>query len=223
MILILLGLPGSGKGTQAQKTVRQLSIPHLSVGDLLREEAAKHNVLGKQIGAYLNQGELVPEAITMQIVRERILLADCEKGFLLDGFPRTIQQAQAFDKLLSKQGRKPDHVLWIDVEIPLLLERLSGRRICPDCNAIYHVKFRPPIKPEICDRCGQTLIQRTDDTPLVIEKRIRHALTEMERLKSFYQVQGILRTIDGNQEEWQIFEEIMRRTRNVRLFMTIEV
>ncbi|MEB3102665.1 adenylate kinase [Ferviditalea candida] len=223
MILILLGPPGSGKGTQAQKTARQLAVPHLSVGDLLRKEAAKQSALGKQIGASLKQGELVSEAITLQIVRERIQQTDCENGFVIDGFPRTVQQAQTFNKLLNKLRRKPDHVLWIDVDAESLLERLSGRRICPNCKAIYHVKFRPPLKPGICDRCGQILIQRSDDTPSVIEKRIRQSLTEMEKLKSFYHAQGILRTIDGNREEWQISDEIMRIIRNVRLFMTIEV
>lgn len=163
MRLILLGAPGAGKGTQAEYLSKRFSIPHISTGDILRENVKNETELGKKAKEYMDKGLLVPDEIVIEIVKDRLSKEDCKNGFLLDGFPRTIAQAEALDKVLEELGQKIDKVLNIEVPDEKILERMSGRRICKNCGASFHVIYRPPQKEGVCDVCGGELYQREDD------------------------------------------------------------
>lgn len=158
--LILMGLPGAGKGTQAEKIVEKYAIPHISTGDMFRSAIKEGTALGNEAKTYMDKGELVPDEVTIGIVKERLSKPDCEKGFLLDGFPRTVAQAEALERLLNELNTKLDYVLHVKVPTEKLIERLTGRRICPTCGATYHVEFNPPKQEGICDHDGTELIQR---------------------------------------------------------------
>ena len=154
MNLVLMGLPGAGKGTQAERIVEEYNIPHISTGDMFRAAMKEETPLGLEAKSYMDKGELVPDEVTIGIVRERLAKDDCQKGFLLDGFPRTVAQAEALEQLLAEMDRRLDYVINIEVNKDSLLERLTGRRICKDCGATYHLVFNPPAKEGVCDRCG---------------------------------------------------------------------
>ena len=172
MNLVLMGLPGAGKGTQAEKIVEKYDIPHISTGDMFRAAIKEGTELGLQAKSFMDQGELVPDEVTIGIVRERLSKEDCEKGFLLDGFPRTVAQAEALENILSDLNKKIDYVINIDVDKEFLMERLTGRRICKSCGSTYHLVFNPPAKDGVCDRCGGELYQRADDNAETVQNRL---------------------------------------------------
>lgn len=163
MNLVLMGLPGAGKGTQAEKIVEHYDIPHISTGDMFRAAIKEGTQLGLKAKSFMDQGNLVPDEVTIGIVRERLNKQDCENGFLLDGFPRTVAQAEALETITKELNKQIDYVINIDVDQSILMERLTGRRICKDCGATYHLVFNPPAKEGVCDKCGGELYQRADD------------------------------------------------------------
>lgn len=197
MNLILLGPPGAGKGTQAQRLVERLKVPQISTGDLLRAAVREGTDLGKQAKEYMERGELVPDSIVVGMLEERVKADDCKTGCILDGFPRAVSQAEALGEMFSGLGRALDHVVSIEVPEEELVKRLTGRRSCPKCGAMFHVMFSPPKKEGVCDKCGGELITRADDNEDTIRNRIAVYREQTEPLKKFYQKQGLLRPIDG--------------------------
>lgn len=203
-----MGLPGAGKGTQADQISKEYQIPHISTGDMFRAAIEENTELGKKAKQFLDEGELVPDKITIGIVQERIEQEDCNNGFLLDGFPRTVPQAEALRDLLAAMDRKIDYVLYIDVPEEKLIERLTGRRICPTCGATYHVLYNPPKEENVCDADGSELIQRDDDTSETVSNRLKVNMNQTESLLSFYEEEGNLKTINGDQDIEEVFQEI---------------
>ncbi|WP_047153238.1 adenylate kinase [Aneurinibacillus tyrosinisolvens] len=208
MNIILMGLPGAGKGTQGERIVEEFGIPHISTGDMFRAAIREETEMGKQAKSYMDQGLLVPDEVVIGIVKERLGKADCEKGFMLDGFPRTMAQAEALDATLADMGRKIDHVINIDVDRGLLLERLTGRRICKNCGATYHVAFNPPSEEGVCDKCGGELYQREDDNEATVATRLDVNIEQSAPLLKYYEAKGLLRTIDGQQDIDKVFEDV---------------
>ncbi|MFC0525733.1 adenylate kinase [Pontibacillus salicampi] len=208
MNLILMGPPGAGKGTQAERIVEKYEIPHISTGDMFRSAIKEGTQLGKEAKSYMDAGELVPDKVTIGIVRERLAKDDCKEGFLLDGFPRTIAQADALETILSDLGTTLDYVLYIDVDTEQLIERLTGRRVCPTCGATYHVKYNPPQVEGKCDHDGSDLIQRDDDKPETVRKRLEVSLENTQPLLNFYEDKGYLVTIDGDQDIDKVFQDV---------------
>lgn len=203
-----MGLPGAGKGTQAEKIQAQYDIPHISTGDMFRLAIKEQTDLGKQAKAFMDEGALVPDEVTNGIVEERLAKSDCAKGFLLDGFPRTIPQAEALEAITEKLNRKLDYVIHVDVPAEKLLARLTGRRVCPSCGATYHVLNNPPKEDGICDRDGETLIQRADDTAETVEKRLSVNIEQQKPLLDFYEAKGILINVNGDQPIDKVFADI---------------
>lgn len=195
--IILMGMPGAGKGTQAAKIIEELNIPHISTGDMFRAAVKEQTPLGLEAKSYMDQGQLVPDRVTIGIVRERLGKDDCAKGFLLDGFPRTVPQAEALDHLLKDLNRELDHVMYIDVAEEELLRRLTGRWICRDCGATYHVVFAPPTKEGICDRCGGELYQREDDREETVANRLKINFEQTGHLLAYYESTGKLQRVNG--------------------------
>ncbi|OGP93700.1 MAG: adenylate kinase [Deltaproteobacteria bacterium RBG_16_54_18] len=210
MNLILLGPPGSGKGTQAKKIVERYHIPQISTGDILRAAVKEQTPLGKEAKAYMDQGKLVPDEVVIGIVRDRLKAADCKNGFILDGFPRTVPQAEALAATLQTMNRTIDYVVSIDVNNEELLKRLTGRRTCRGCGAMYHLIFDPPRKEGVCDRCGGELYQRDDDKEETIKERLRVYDAQTAPLIAYYRDKGSLRTIDGVGAMEQIFQAIVK-------------
>ena len=197
--IILIGPPASGKGTQAVKLRELLGLPHVASGDLFREHIGNETDLGLAAKVYIDQGELVPDDVTIAMVMERLGRPDCAGGALLDGFPRTIAQAEALDRGLAGQGHKVGLVLAIAVPDEVLIKRVSGRRLCPLCGASYHVSFRPPVKSGVCDRDGGELYQRDDDRPETVRQRLRVYREQTSPLIAHYCSQGVLREVNGDQ------------------------
>ncbi|MBM4411235.1 MAG: adenylate kinase [Chloroflexi bacterium] len=197
MRLILLGLPGTGKGTQAKILATQKGLLHISTGDMFREAAAAGTELGKRAQDYMSAGELVPDEVTIGMLLERIAKPDAQIGLMLDGFPRTIPQAEALDRALAGRGQQIDAVLYIQVPEADLMARLTGRWSCPNCGAIYHSRTKPPKVTGTCDDCGATLTQRTDDQPATVKTRLDTNRAWTEALAEFYGKQGKLHEIDG--------------------------
>ncbi|PLT31348.1 adenylate kinase [Peribacillus deserti] len=208
MNLVLMGLPGAGKGTQAERIVEQYDIPHISTGDMFRAAIKSQTELGLQAKSYMDKGELVPDEVTIGIVRERLSKDDCTKGFLLDGFPRTVAQASALEAILAELERQIDFVINIDVDKNILMERLTGRRICKDCGATYHLVFNPPAKEGVCDRCGGELYQRADDNQETVQTRLEVNVKQTQPLLDFYEDKGYLRNINGQQDIDKVFANI---------------
>jgi adenylate kinase len=198
MILIFLGPPGSGKGTQAKRLTEERSLPQLSTGDMFRANIAQGTSLGLEAQRFMDQGELVPDQIVIGMIEERIQQADCRDGFILDGFPRTIAQAEALDVMLSKRQLQVNRAIEFKIQDAELIGRLSGRRTCQNCSAMYHVSTAPTKVPGVCDRCGGEVIQRVDDHADVIEKRLSVYHQQTSPLVGFYSAQGKLRTIDAS-------------------------
>lgn len=205
MQLILLGPPGAGKGTQAKKLVDGYGIPQVSTGDLLRAAVREQTPLGKAAKAKMDAGELVPDEVVVAMVRERLGRKDCQKGFILDGFPRSVPQAEALDAMLKQADIKIDHVLSIEVPEEELVKRLGGRRSCPTCGAMFHVVFNPPGREGVCDQCGGGLIVRDDDNEKTVRNRIKVYREQTEPLKAYYQKQGLLRLVEGVGSPGQIY------------------
>jgi adenylate kinase len=206
--LVLMGLPGAGKGTQAEKIVEKYSIPHISTGDMFRAAMKEGTELGLKAKSFMDQGALVPDEVTIGIVRERLSKDDCQKGFLLDGFPRTVAQAEALENMLTGLNKKIDYCLNIDVDQSILMERLTGRRICKDCGATYHLVFNPPAKDDTCDRCGGELYQRADDNEETVHNRLEVNIQQSEPLLHFYESKGYLKNINGQQDINDVFNDI---------------
>lgn len=208
MNLVLMGLPGAGKGTQAEKIVEKYGVPHISTGDMFRAAMKDETELGLQAKSFMDKGELVPDEVTIGIVKERLSKEDCANGFLLDGFPRTVAQAEALDDMLSSLGRKIDYVINVDVDKNILMARLTGRRICKNCGATYHLEFNPPAKEDTCDRCGGELYQRADDNAETVQNRLDVNVKQTAPLLAFYTEKGSLKNINGQQEIGAVFNDI---------------
>lgn len=200
MNILFMGPPGAGKGTQAERIVEAQGIPHISTGDAFRLAMKEGTPLGVKAKQYVDQGLLVPDDVTIGIVRERLQLSDCEGGFLLDGFPRTLSQAEALDSLLAEMGRSIDHVVNLKVDRSLLLARLTGRRICKTCGATYHVLFNPPKQEGVCDKDGGELYQRSDDTEEKVGTRLDEYISKTAPLLAYYEAKHLLREVDGEKE-----------------------
>lgn len=211
MNLVLLGPPGIGKGTQADMLASKLRIPKISSGDILREEARKGTALGKKIKAYMNRGDLVPDEVVMEIVKQRLLRPDCRNGFILDGFPRTIAQAEYVEKIA-----KIDLVLNLSASKKELIERMAGRLTCRECGEIYHSKSSPPKKDGICDRCGGGLYQREDQKAEVVERRIEVYERQTKPLISYYKNKGILANIDAKGGKDEVAKNVEKAVDNFR-------
>lgn len=210
MRLVLLGPPGAGKGTQASALIEKYSIPHISTGDILRSNIKTGTELGKKAKEYMDKGLLVPDELVVSIVKNRLLEDDCKEGFLLDGFPRTLNQGNALDKELIEMGLKLDKVVNIDVKSEVLIKRVTGRRVCKNCGATYHIEFNLPKKEGICDICEGELLQRVDDKKETVEKRIEVYHEQTEPLIDYYTEKGLILNIDGTKSINGIFEEIIK-------------
>ncbi|MFS7490161.1 adenylate kinase [Carnobacterium maltaromaticum] len=209
MNLILMGLPGAGKGTQAEQIVDTYKIPHISTGDMFRAAIKNETALGLEAKAYMDKGNLVPDEVTNGIVKERLAEADTDNGFLLDGFPRTLNQAEALEQILTELGKKIDAVINIHVDKDILMERLTGRIICRTCGATYHKVFNPPTVAGTCDRCGgHDFYQREDDKPETVENRINVNLGLTQPLLDFYEARQVLNTVKGDQDIQDVFKEV---------------
>lgn len=208
MNIILLGPPGAGKGTQAKRMIERYGIPQISTGDMLRAALKAGTSLGLEAKKYMDKGALVPDEVVVGLVRERIQEQDCAKGYMLDGFPRNVSQAQTLDDMLKELGQKIDHVVCIDVPDQELIQRLTGRRTCRECGAGFHVMFDPPKKEGICDKCGGQLYQRDDDNEATVTSRLKVYADQTKPLIEYYEKQGKLRKIEGLGSIDEIFERI---------------
>ncbi|HRF70822.1 MAG: adenylate kinase [Anaeroplasmataceae bacterium] len=208
MKLLIMGRPGAGKGTQAANIKEYYHIPHISTGDMFRAAIKNQSKLGLEAKEYMDKGLLVPDEVTIGIVQERLLESDCKKGFLLDGFPRTIAQAESLESFLQKNGIVLDAVLDVDVPVDILVRRMVGRRVCKGCGATYHVEFNAPKQDGICDVCGTPLIQRGDDTEATAINRLSVYDSQTAPLLEFYKERGLLKTVNGNQSLENVFEDI---------------
>lgn len=208
MVIVLLGPPGAGKGTQAKNIVEKYDITHISTGDIFRRHIENRTLLGKMAAQYINKGQLVPDEVTISIVKDRIMESDCNKGFLLDGFPRTVAQADAFSLIAASAGKVLNHVINIEVSEEKLIKRLTGRRICTACGASFHVVFNPPKVEAICDYCQGELTQRTDDSIDAVMSRLNIYRKQTEPLIEYYKGKKLLRVIDGEQATEKVFEDI---------------
>lgn len=209
MKIIMLGAPGAGKGTQAKKIADKYSVPHISTGDIFRANIKEGTELGRKAKTYMDQGLLVPDELVVELVVDRIKQADCENGFVLDGFPRTIPQAEALDAALKNIGEAMDYAIDVDVPDENIINRMSGRRACLDCGATYHLVTIPTKVEGICDVCGSKIVLREDDKPETVQKRLEVYHAQTQPLIDYYQKQGILKTVDGTQLMDAVFNAIV--------------
>ncbi|EJL8084593.1 adenylate kinase [Staphylococcus pseudintermedius] len=209
MNIILMGLPGAGKGTQASEIIKKYPIPHISTGDMFRKTIKDETELGKEAKSYMDRGELVPDEVTVGIVKERISEDDAKKGFLLDGFPRTIEQAEALNSILEELGRTIDAVVNIEVPEEELMNRLTGRRICETCGTTYHLVFNPPKVEGICDIDGGKLYQREDDNPETVANRLEVNVKQSKPILEFYNQKGLLKNIDGSKHIDEVTSDVI--------------
>ncbi len=208
MKLLIMGRPGAGKGTQAVNIKEYYNIPHISTGDMFRAAIKNQTKLGLLAKSYMDQGALVPDEVTIGIVKERLLEDDCKNGFLLDGFPRTIAQAEALDEFLNANNVELDAVLDVNVPAEILVRRMVGRRVCKGCGATFHVEFNAPKVEGICDTCGTPLIQRADDTEATAVNRLQVYDNQTAPLLAFYEKKNLLKTVNGDQPLSKVFEDI---------------
>ena len=206
--IVLLGPPGAGKGTHAKILSERYEIPHISTGDLLRSQFYEGTALGKRVKSFIDSGKLVPDDLVVEMVKDRLKKADVTKGFILDGFPRTVEQAKALDDTLGKYGTPLNLVLEFDTSEHVIVDRLSGRRTCSNCNANYHIRNIPPKREGICDFCGKPLVQRKDDEPETIRKRLKVYQKQTAPLIEFYKKRNVLRAVNGNLEIEPLQEEL---------------
>ena len=209
MRLIMLGAPGAGKGTQAAKVAAKYQIPHISTGDIFRANIKNGTELGKKAKSYMDAGGLVPDELVCDLVADRIAQEDCSRGFILDGFPRTIPQAEALDAAVEKLGTKIDYAVDIEVPDENIIERMGGRRACLSCGATYHIMFNAPKKDGICDTCGGELVLRDDDKPETVKKRLDVYHTQTQPLIDYYSARGNLLEVDGTQSLEDVFASIV--------------
>lgn len=208
MKIIMLGAPGAGKGTQAKQIAEEYGIPHISTGDIFRANIKNGTELGNKAKAYMDKGELVPDELTCDLVVDRIAADDCKEGFVLDGFPRTIPQAEALEKALEAKGEKMDYAIDVDVPDENIIGRMSGRRACLNCGATYHIISIPPKVEGVCDVCGESLVQRDDDKEETVKNRLNVYHEQTQPLINFYQERGILRSVDGTRSMGDVFGAI---------------
>ncbi len=209
MNLLIMGPPGAGKGTQAEVLVKELQITHISTGDMFRNAIKEGTEMGKKAKEYMDRGELVPDEVVVGMVKDRLSQPDCAKGFLLDGFPRTLPQARALDETLSSLGIKLDGVINIDVPRERLMARLTGRRVCKNCGASYHILFNPPQTPGKCNACGGELYQRSDDNEEAVANRLDVYEAQTQPLIDYYKEKGLLKNINGDQEIGKVLADIL--------------
>ena len=208
MKIIMLGAPGAGKGTQADRIAQEQNIPHISTGDLFRANVGGGTELGMRAKEYMDRGALVPDELTVEMLFDRVAAEDCRDGYVLDGFPRTIPQAEVLKKELEKRGDRVDLAINVDVPDENIVRRMGGRRACPKCGATYHIEHIPPKQEGICDKCGAELIIRDDDKPETVQKRLSVYHEQTQPLIEFYEKEGILRTVDGTKDMEQVFSDI---------------
>ena len=209
MKIIMLGAPGAGKGTQAKMIAEKYGIPHISTGDIFRSNIKDGTELGMEAKKYMDQGLLVPDELTVKILLDRVARADCRNGYVLDGFPRTIPQAEVLDQALEKIGDQIDFAVNVSVPDENIVKRMSGRRACAGCGATYHIEHIPPKKEGICDTCGMELILREDDKPETVQNRLNVYHSQTQPLIEFYQKKGILQTVDGTVDMKAVFDAIV--------------
>ena len=210
MKIVMLGAPGAGKGTQAKKISAKYNIPHISTGDIFRANIKEGTELGKKAKEYMDQGLLVPDELVLDLIVDRLGKDDCKKGYVLDGFPRTIPQAEALEKALGEQGEKIDYALNIDVPDENIINRMSGRRACVGCGATYHLVYAPTKVEGVCDVCGKNLILRDDDKPETVKKRLSVYHEQTKPLIDYYENAGTLRTLDGTIDIEDVFQAIVK-------------
>ena len=209
MKIIMLGAPGAGKGTQAKKIAEKYQIPHISTGDIFRANIKGGTELGMKAKTFMDQGMLVPDEITIGMLMDRIGQEDCINGYVLDGFPRTIPQAESLTKALAERGEKVDYAINVDVPDENIINRMSGRRACLGCGATYHITFNPPVKEGICDTCGQELVLRDDDKPETVKKRLDVYHQQTQPLINYYKNAEVLAEVDGTQPMDAVFQGIV--------------
>lgn len=216
MNIILMGLPGAGKGTQASEIVKKFPIPHISTGDMFRKAIKDGTDLGKEAKSFMDRGELVPDEVTVGIVKDRISEDDAKKGFLLDGFPRTIEQAEALNEIMQELDRKIDAVINIEVAEEELMNRLTGRRICEKCGTTYHLVFNPPKVEGICDLDGGKLYQREDDNPETVANRLNVNVKQSKPILEFFDNKKVLKNIDGSRDIKVVTEDVIDILENLK-------
>ena len=209
MKIIMLGAPGAGKGTQAKQIAAKYEIPHISTGDIFRANIKNGTELGKKAKEYMDQGMLVPDELTCDLVMDRIAQDDCERGFVLDGFPRTIPQAEALTNALTKIGQSMDYAIDVDVPDENIVNRMSGRRACLNCGATYHIVFNPTKAEGVCDACGKETVLRDDDKPETVQKRLTVYHDQTQPLIDYYKEQNILKSVDGTKPMDEVFSDIV--------------
>ena len=209
MKIIMLGAPGAGKGTQAKMIADKYGIPHISTGDIFRANIKNGTQLGMEAKQYMDQGLLVPDELTVRILLDRVAQDDCGNGYVLDGFPRTIPQAEVLDKELNKLGDRIDYAIDVDVPDENIVRRMGGRRACLSCGATYHIEHVPPKKEGVCDTCGQELVLRDDDKPETVQNRLNVYHEQTQPLIDFYKAKGVLKTVDGTMDMKDVFEAIV--------------
>jgi adenylate kinase len=210
MKIIMLGAPGAGKGTQAKLIAEKYGVPHISTGDIFRANIKNGTELGKEAKEYMDKGLLVPDELTVRLLLDRVVQDDCKNGYVLDGFPRTIPQAEALTNALNAIEQKMEYALNIDVPDENIIHRMAGRRACVGCGATYHVEFNPPKVQDVCDVCGEALVLRDDDKPETVMNRLNVYHEQTKPLIDYYEKQGIVHTIDGTQTMDQVFSDIRK-------------
>ena len=211
MNIVMLGAPGAGKGTQAKRMAEKYGIPHISTGDILRSNISRETELGKKAKGFIDAGALVPDELVIQLVADRLEEDDAKAGFIFDGFPRTIPQAESLDRMLQEKGRKIEYAVNIDVPDAVIVDRMSGRRFCAECGASYHTEYLKPKAEGVCDKCSGTLALRKDDEPETVLKRLAVYHEQTEPLIAYYRKNEVLREVDGTKEVTEILAEIQKQ------------
>ncbi len=209
MKIIMLGAPGAGKGTQAKQIAKEFSVPHISTGDIFRANIKENTELGKRAKEYMDQGMLVPDSLTLELIMDRFQNPDCANGYVLDGFPRTIPQAEALKKALADKGECVDYAINVEVPDESIVKRMSGRRACITCGATYHIKYNAPVKENVCDTCSAELVLRDDDKPETVLKRLAVYHDQTQPLIDYYKNEGVLREVDGTKDMKEVFDDIL--------------
>ncbi len=209
MKIVMLGAPGAGKGTQAKQIAAKYGVPHISTGDIFRANLKEGTELGLKAKVYMDQGQLVPDSLTLELIMDRFSKDDCRNGYVLDGFPRTIPQAEALTKALKDNNDKLDYAIDVDVPDSNIIDRMSGRRACAKCGGTFHIKYNPTKQEGICDLCGGELYIRDDDKPEIVNKRLVAYHEQTQPLIDYYKNEGILRTVDGTQNVDKVFDDIV--------------